>query len=352
MDSAGGYVLDFSNPTFAQFFRSEVGVDIYASQYAELGQSKGRRLRSYLEQASDEAAYAALKKLADYARTTGFKPQWRSETEWQEIGKRFAQVMDRLGTGLQVTNMPEDPTIWLARVSRALRRLSKAALEAYLEAEDRDDRQVPDNTKPLLETHLQSLKELLPDEFPASALSNLSRHVHFSERGDCHDIVRFDVPDVLEKAEKLAVAFARKHGETNGELDIVNLVDEIFRSKLIATQSSAHPDWHALILQCSVMLAERFKAVSGAASDEMGAIGGVFSLKDPVLMVPPNLDTDTNRSMQTGAMLLFQGFRQYVRNPHAHGVTATDEDTAYQMLMLMTLLLNILVTAQRVPSEG
>ena len=346
-DSAGGYVVNFTNNTFAHFFRAELGVDIYTEEYADAGNSKGKRLRCYLEKVTDGEAWEALRKLRDYVNTTEFRPDWRSPSEYGEILVRLGEVIDRLGQGMSALSIPEEPTIWFARVSRALRRLSSAALEAYLEAEDSDDRQVPDGTKPLLETHLHALKELLPEGFPASALGNLSRHVHFSERGDCHDIVRFDVPDVLEKAERFAVALSREHEGTEHERDIVNFVDEIFRAKLVATINADQPDWHALILQCSVLLVERFKSITGLQSDSMDAIGRAFSLRDPILLLPPDLDSETNRSLQQGALLLFQGFRQYIRNPHAHGVTLTDEDGAHQMLMFMTLLLDILGSARR-----
>lgn len=346
-DSAGGYVANFTNDSFAHFFRAELGVDIYAEEYAEAGTSKGKRLRCYLEKVADSEALEALRKLRDYVVTIGFRPDWRSQTEYDEILVRLGGVIERLGQGMSALSIPEDPTIWFARVSRALRRLSSIALEAYLEAEERDDRQVAEGTKALMETHLHALKELLPDEFPASALGNLSRHVHFSERGDCHDIVRFDVPDVIEKAERFAIALSRAHQGADHDRDIVGLVDEIFRAKLVATLNAEDPDWHALILQCSVLLVERFKSVSGLQSDSMDAIGRAFSLRDPILLLPPDLETDTNRSLQQGALLLFQGFRQYIRNPHAHGVTLTDEDGAHQMLMFMTLLLDILSSARR-----
>ena len=39
MDS--GYVLDFTNATFDDFFRREVGVDIYDDVYAQVSGSKG-----------------------------------------------------------------------------------------------------------------------------------------------------------------------------------------------------------------------------------------------------------------------------------------------------------------------
>ncbi len=44
----GGYVLDFSNRTFAEFFREELRVDIDHPRWAVKGGSKAKRLR-YLE---------------------------------------------------------------------------------------------------------------------------------------------------------------------------------------------------------------------------------------------------------------------------------------------------------------
>jgi len=46
---AGGYVLDFSNNTFAEFFRETAHIDIYTFKYAFNGDSKAKRLRAFLE---------------------------------------------------------------------------------------------------------------------------------------------------------------------------------------------------------------------------------------------------------------------------------------------------------------
>lgn len=40
----GGYVLDFSNQTFSDFFEDEFGIDIYNDRYSEGGTSKAKRL--------------------------------------------------------------------------------------------------------------------------------------------------------------------------------------------------------------------------------------------------------------------------------------------------------------------
>jgi len=61
-----GYVLDFSNKTFANFFARELGVDIYDDAYAKNGTSKANRLRCYLQSVDAKATAQALKALWEY----------------------------------------------------------------------------------------------------------------------------------------------------------------------------------------------------------------------------------------------------------------------------------------------
>lgn len=49
----GGYVLDFSNNTFAEFFRETANIDIYATKYDFNGDSKAKRLRAFWETEPD-----------------------------------------------------------------------------------------------------------------------------------------------------------------------------------------------------------------------------------------------------------------------------------------------------------
>lgn len=63
-----GYVLDFSDRTFAQFFATELDVDIDRPEYAAGGTSKGNRLRKFLELADDAAAAKILRALWELRR--------------------------------------------------------------------------------------------------------------------------------------------------------------------------------------------------------------------------------------------------------------------------------------------
>lgn len=61
-----GYILEFSNKTFAEFFVRELNVDIDASQYAAGGDSKAKRLRCFLSQVDDGTAARTLRSLWEH----------------------------------------------------------------------------------------------------------------------------------------------------------------------------------------------------------------------------------------------------------------------------------------------
>ena len=61
-----GYVLDFSDKTFEEFFAAEVGINIYDDAYAEFGGSKGKRLRGFLTRAQRATIVRALAALWEY----------------------------------------------------------------------------------------------------------------------------------------------------------------------------------------------------------------------------------------------------------------------------------------------
>jgi len=66
LEMSGGYVLDFTNNTFAEFFRDNAGIDIYDDKYALNGDSKARRLRVFWEVEPDELVGKVLSELMAY----------------------------------------------------------------------------------------------------------------------------------------------------------------------------------------------------------------------------------------------------------------------------------------------
>ncbi|MBK6896077.1 MAG: abortive infection family protein [Alphaproteobacteria bacterium] len=64
--NGAGYVLDFSDRTFGLFFEEEFNVDIDAEKYRQNGSSKGKRLKSFIEQENSKIVARVLRTLWDY----------------------------------------------------------------------------------------------------------------------------------------------------------------------------------------------------------------------------------------------------------------------------------------------
>jgi hypothetical protein len=60
---AGGYPLNFSNRTFAEFFEDELGIEIYQEKYASFGTSKANHLRCFIEKEDGYTVGKALRAL-------------------------------------------------------------------------------------------------------------------------------------------------------------------------------------------------------------------------------------------------------------------------------------------------
>ncbi len=89
-----GYVLDFSDKDFTEFFCAELGIDIDRPQYAINGSSKGKRLRYFLQTCDDVTAARVLAALwehrADHINRVGTNDS-TSNTE-----TRFNDLINRL----------------------------------------------------------------------------------------------------------------------------------------------------------------------------------------------------------------------------------------------------------------
>jgi hypothetical protein len=90
----GGYVLDFSNQTFAQFFTEELNVDIDDPIYELGGSSKAKRLRYFLNKVDLATSIKTLNALWEYREAV------RNDTkqaEWVENAEgKFLSLLRRM----------------------------------------------------------------------------------------------------------------------------------------------------------------------------------------------------------------------------------------------------------------
>lgn len=92
---SSGYVLNFTNKTFQEFFMDEVGVNIYDDAYADGGESKGKRLRSFFRKGQPTAVCRAIEALWEY-REIG-RMNAREEETIPNCHSRLTAIVERLG---------------------------------------------------------------------------------------------------------------------------------------------------------------------------------------------------------------------------------------------------------------
>lgn len=118
-----GYILDFSNRTFGEFFALELDVDIDAEIYKREGTSKGKRLRRFLTIVDDGTAAKTLRLLWEYrdAMLKGF-----NQDDPQPLAKKqvFAVVARLEGTATGIpTGLVPAPKLAIQDWSGLLTRL-------------------------------------------------------------------------------------------------------------------------------------------------------------------------------------------------------------------------------------
>lgn len=98
---SSGYVLDFTNRTFADFFNESANTDIYAHKYATKGNSKAKRLCAFWEIESDVVVGKVLNEFIEYWHYKNPQP---NETTKALLAKCIQIVERLLGTQVRLVD--------------------------------------------------------------------------------------------------------------------------------------------------------------------------------------------------------------------------------------------------------
>lgn len=90
-----GYVLKFSDATYARFFAEELNVNINDQKYYAEGGSKGKRLRYFLRTEGDALAIKTLKALWEYREM--LRVRSGEEEKLPNAEGRYLELLTRLG---------------------------------------------------------------------------------------------------------------------------------------------------------------------------------------------------------------------------------------------------------------
>ncbi len=91
-----GYVLDFNNRTFGEFFEQELGIDIFDEKYNYETGSKANRMRAFWRIESDETVAKCILKLIDYIQVKVALGHFDKKYYPPELIKRATEIANRL----------------------------------------------------------------------------------------------------------------------------------------------------------------------------------------------------------------------------------------------------------------
>lgn len=94
-EMGGGYVLDFSNRTFSEFFRDELGTNIDDPRFDVGGASKAKRLRCFLAISDIKIVTRALLALWEYRET--IRRRSGDVEKIHNAEEEFFQIIENLG---------------------------------------------------------------------------------------------------------------------------------------------------------------------------------------------------------------------------------------------------------------
>lgn len=114
----GGYVLNFSDKTFSEFFDAELGVDIDAERYHVDGSSKGKRLRYFLKSSDQAVRVRLLRALWEYREA--MRERYQQEERVPNAAALFDSLLTRVGGSAAGGAVPV-PVRTASRVISALR---------------------------------------------------------------------------------------------------------------------------------------------------------------------------------------------------------------------------------------
>lgn len=119
----GGYVLSFTNATFAEFFQDELGINIDDPRYSAEGGSKAKRLRCFLRCSNLDVQVRTLQALWEYREAE--RRRQAAVERYPNAAQEFKALLTRLGgkgqAPMQSASLSPESTQMDAAASQSLK---------------------------------------------------------------------------------------------------------------------------------------------------------------------------------------------------------------------------------------
>lgn len=103
-DMHNGYVLNFSDRTFAEYFEDEFGIDIDDEKYAVNGSSKAKRFRTFVDIEDEYTVSHVLRNLWEYRESLPKKEPcpWEPMKEEKDIKTPLFDLLCRIDGAIAI----------------------------------------------------------------------------------------------------------------------------------------------------------------------------------------------------------------------------------------------------------
>ncbi len=95
-DMQSGYVLNFSDRTFSEFFDDEFGINIYDEKYRFNGSSKAKHMRAFITTEDEFTVARVLRQLWEYRENI---PLYQTAENRETVKKRFFDLLTKIEGG-------------------------------------------------------------------------------------------------------------------------------------------------------------------------------------------------------------------------------------------------------------
>lgn len=129
----GGYVLNFSNQTIDDFFKTDLSIDFYNEKYSKIGGSKGKILRYLFNIESDEVVAKVIFALIDYLENEMSLNNLKKDDYSEEIIEKGKDIASKLqGLVSPVSTLQFDENYINTKWEKAIQRLNKDDIEGAI----------------------------------------------------------------------------------------------------------------------------------------------------------------------------------------------------------------------------
>jgi len=182
--------------------------------------------------------------------------------------------------------------------------------------------------------------------FPEEQLGNLGRHIHFGQKVDFFDMLRFDLPELEERAEE----HLQSSGREPAVLGFESLLDPAITNASLAPFVDGH--LREAVLNSVTAVFDLIRKRTGLDLDGEGLATRVFSVQRPLLVLS-EVTSESGQNDQVGFMQIFQGAYRGIRNPKAHTLSHDlDRRKAAQYLVFASLLARRVAEATIRPEDS